>query len=93
MWPEQFTATMLQNRTNRLALVTLVYDWKLKANLNIISSQLGAQGTVWDLEHDNVSGLSGVRVVVEGVWSLRRATSRHSPCGVHHPPPTTTHHP
>jgi hypothetical protein len=37
----------------RLALVTLYYDWKLKANLNIISSQLGSQGTVWDLEWNN----------------------------------------
>lgn len=46
---------MFQNRTNRLALVTLYYDWALKANLNIISSQLGAQGTVWDLEWNNVS--------------------------------------
>jgi hypothetical protein len=31
----------------------LYYDWKLKANLNIISSQLGSQGTVWDLEWNN----------------------------------------
>lgn len=55
VWPEQFKSVMFQNRTNRLALVTLYYDWRLKANLNIISSQLGAQGTVWDLEWNNVS--------------------------------------
>ena len=52
VWPEQFKSVMFQNRTNRLALVTLYYDWQLGANLNIISSQLG--GTVWDLEWNNV---------------------------------------
>jgi hypothetical protein len=55
VWPEQFKAVMLQNRTDNLALVTLYYDWKLKANLNIIASQLGARGTIWDLEWNNVS--------------------------------------
>jgi hypothetical protein len=55
VWPEQFKAVMLQNRTDNLALVTLFYDWKLKANLNIIASQLGARGTIWDLEWNNVS--------------------------------------
>jgi hypothetical protein len=53
IWPEQFKSVMFQNRTNKLALVTLYYDWKLGANLNIISSQLGAAGTVWDLEWNN----------------------------------------
>lgn len=52
-WPEQFKSVMFQNRTNKLALVTLYYDWRAGANLNIISSQLGAAGTVWDLEWNN----------------------------------------
>lgn len=56
VWPEQFKSVMFQNRTNRLALVTLYYDWKLGANLNIISSQLGSAGTVWDLEWNNGEG-------------------------------------
>lgn len=53
IWPEQFKAVMFQNRTNRLALVQLYYDWKLGANLNLIASQLGAAGTVWDVEWNN----------------------------------------
>lgn len=53
IWPEQFKSVMFQNRTNKLALVTLYYDWRLGANLNIIGSQLGAAGTVWDLEWNN----------------------------------------
>ncbi|WIA20975.1 hypothetical protein OEZ85_005312 [Tetradesmus obliquus] len=49
----KFKATLFQNRTNKLALTTLYYDWKLGANLNIIANQLGKAGTVWDLEWNN----------------------------------------
>lgn len=61
IWPEQFKAVMFQNRTNKLALVQLYYDWKLGANLNLISSQLGSAGPpVWDLEWNN-GMLEGLR--------------------------------
>jgi hypothetical protein len=54
IWPEQFKAVMFQNRTNKLALVQLYYDWKLGANLNLIASQLGSAGPpVWDVEWNN----------------------------------------
>ena len=71
VWPEQFKSVMFQNRTNRLALVTLYYDWKLGANLNIISSQLGSAGTVWDLEWNNGEGTQGHMAAAThpgGVW-------------------------
>lgn len=51
VWPELFKATLFQNRTSKLALTYLYYDWKLGANLNLIANQLGK--TVWDLEWNN----------------------------------------
>lgn len=51
VWPELFKATLFQNRTGRLALTYLYYDWKAGANLNLIANQLGK--TVWDVEWNN----------------------------------------
>jgi len=42
-----------QNRSHSLALTQLYYDWPKQRNLNIITSQLGVRGTVWDLEFGN----------------------------------------
>eukprot|EP00197_Chlamydomonas_leiostraca_P010371 CAMPEP_0202860616 /NCGR_PEP_ID=MMETSP1391-20130828/2266_1 /ASSEMBLY_ACC=CAM_ASM_000867 /TAXON_ID=1034604 /ORGANISM="Chlamydomonas leiostraca, Strain SAG 11-49" /LENGTH=203 /DNA_ID=CAMNT_0049539827 /DNA_START=68 /DNA_END=676 /DNA_ORIENTATION=+ len=54
VWPEQFHAVLFENRTNRLALVDLWYDWPGKRNLNAIHAQLGTRGgTLMDLEYDN----------------------------------------
>ena len=53
VWPETLTATLLQNLTERLALTELFYEFPKGRNLNLIRSQLGAHGTVWDVEHDN----------------------------------------
>lgn len=46
-------AVLFQNRSSQLALTTLYYDWPRRRNLNLIQSQLGARGEVWDVEHDN----------------------------------------
>ena len=53
VWPDAFKAVLFQNRTSSLALVDLYYDWRAGKNLNLIRSQLGAHGTVWDIEHNN----------------------------------------
>ncbi|GAX74827.1 hypothetical protein CEUSTIGMA_g2273.t1, partial [Chlamydomonas eustigma] len=54
-WPKQFHATLFQNRSNSLAIVDLFYDWTGGRNLNIIGSQLGAKGTIFDIEFNNHS--------------------------------------
>jgi len=46
-------AVLLQNRSSQLALTTLYYDWPKGRNLNLIQTQLGARGEIWDIEHDN----------------------------------------
>lgn len=49
VWPEQFHAVLLQNRTgSNLALVDLWYDWPAGRNFNIVHKQLGP--TIYDLE-------------------------------------------
>lgn len=53
VWPTVFSATLFQNRSSRLALTQLHYDWPKRRNLNVIQSQLGARGEIWDLELDN----------------------------------------
>eukprot|EP01061_Rhynchopus_euleeides_P011146 TRINITY_DN20700_c0_g1_i1.p1 TRINITY_DN20700_c0_g1~~TRINITY_DN20700_c0_g1_i1.p1 ORF type:complete len:202 (+),score=39.96 TRINITY_DN20700_c0_g1_i1:51-608(+) len=53
VWPEQFHATLLQNRGGSLAKVELYYDWVNQRNYNLISPQLNATGDLWDLEYGN----------------------------------------
>ena len=48
VWPDQFHATLFQNRTGTLALLDLWYDWPGGRNFNIIHTQLGP--TIYDLE-------------------------------------------
>lgn len=50
-WPERFHAVLFQNRTGKLALVDLWYDFPLGLNVNIIRSQLGR--TLYDVEWTN----------------------------------------
>lgn len=86
VWPEQFKSVMFQNRTNRLALVTLYYDWKLGANLNIISSQLGAAGTVWDLEWNNGERHTAAQTPKGWLglaWLANKAWCCLAPCASH----------
>ncbi|KAF5834353.1 hypothetical protein DUNSADRAFT_9016 [Dunaliella salina] len=53
VWPEQFTAVLLQNRKNAYSLTELWYDFKGGRNMNLIQSQLDLKGTLFDLELDN----------------------------------------
>jgi hypothetical protein len=53
VWPDQFHATLLQNRSNDLALVSLFYDYKNGRNYNLITPQLMPQSTLFDLEYSN----------------------------------------
>ncbi|KAI8472888.1 MAG: hypothetical protein J3K34DRAFT_198117 [Monoraphidium minutum] len=53
VWPQQLSASLFQNRSGSLAMTSLYYDWKHKRNLNLIQTQLGARGEVWDIEHQN----------------------------------------
>ncbi|GBF95588.1 transferring glycosyl group transferase [Raphidocelis subcapitata] len=53
VWPQLFKAVLFQNRSSSLALTSLYYDWKGGRNLNLIQTQLGARGEIWDVEHDN----------------------------------------
>lgn len=48
VWPETFHAVTIQNRTGRLALVDLYYEWGKGRNANLIHSQLGT--TLYDIE-------------------------------------------
>jgi len=50
-WPLQFHASLLQNRSGRLATVDLWFDWPNGRNFNIIHDQQG--GTTYDLEWNN----------------------------------------
>lgn len=52
-WPQQFHSTLFQNRSGKLALVDLYYDWPGGRNLNIIRSQQGFTGTLYDVEYTN----------------------------------------
>ncbi|CAI5535824.1 unnamed protein product [Closterium sp. Naga37s-1] len=51
-WPERFHAVLFQNRSGRLALTELWYDWPGGRNLNAIRPQLSA-GTLMDVEWSN----------------------------------------
>lgn len=53
VWPDTFHSLLFQNRTDSLALVDLYYAWQKGRNLNLIRSQLGAKGVVWDIEWNN----------------------------------------
>lgn len=53
VWPVQFHAVILANRSNSLSLLDLYYDWPHKRNLIIIRPQLNKTGTTWDVEWNN----------------------------------------
>lgn len=53
IWPEQFRATLLQNRSNELALVTLYYDNINGRNYNIVRPQMSPTEVMFDLEYAN----------------------------------------
>ncbi|CAI5992072.1 unnamed protein product [Closterium sp. NIES-64] len=52
LWPERFHAVLFQNRSGRLALTELWYDWPGGRNMNAIRPQLSA-GTLMDVEWSN----------------------------------------
>ncbi|CAE5969162.1 unnamed protein product [Arabidopsis arenosa] len=51
VWPEQFHALMLMNKSGSLEIVDLWYDWVNGRNFNIIQKQLGK--LTYDLEWNN----------------------------------------
>ncbi|CAH8261598.1 unnamed protein product [Arabidopsis lyrata] len=51
VWPEQFHALMLMNKSGALEIVDLWYDWVNGRNFNIIQKQLGK--LTYDLEWNN----------------------------------------
>lgn len=53
VWPEQFTATLLVNRSGSLAELELAYDWPGGRNLIRIGKQQG--NVIWDVEWNNGS--------------------------------------
>jgi hypothetical protein len=53
LWPQQFTATLLQNLNGSLAELTLAYDWPGGRNLNLIASEQG--NVLWSVEWNNGS--------------------------------------
>lgn len=50
-WPLQFHAQMYQNRTGKLSMIDLWYDFPNGRNLNLIQKQLG--GVTHDVEYTN----------------------------------------
>ena len=55
VWPRQLRATLLQNRSNQLALVTLYYNFDAGRNYNVVVPQLDPAATMYDLEYGNGS--------------------------------------
>mmetsp|Transcript_6394 Transcript_6394/g.15295 ORF Transcript_6394/g.15295 Transcript_6394/m.15295 type:complete len:231 (+) Transcript_6394:43-735(+) len=53
VWPQQFTAVLLQNRKDDLSLTELWYDYEGGRNMNLIQSQLNLKGTLYDVEFNN----------------------------------------
>jgi hypothetical protein len=50
-WPLQFHAQMYQNRTGKLSMIDLWYDFPNERNLNLIQNQLGS--VIHDVEYTN----------------------------------------
>lgn len=50
-WPLQFHSQMYQNRTGKLSIIDLWYDYPNGRNLNLIQKQLGS--LTYDVEHNN----------------------------------------
>ena len=77
VWPDQFHAVLLQNRSGDLALVDLYYDWTNGRNYNIVKPQLDVKDTMYDLEYNNGStfyyfpGKAQCNVIEMGVGILR----------------------
>jgi hypothetical protein len=55
VWPNQFHAVLLQNRSGDLAMVDLYYDYLNGRNYNLIRPQMDAADTLYDLEYANGS--------------------------------------
>lgn len=52
-WPQQFTATLVVNRSSSLAELELAYDWPGGRNLIRIAKQ--QSNVIWDIEWNNGS--------------------------------------
>jgi hypothetical protein len=67
VWPEQFTATLVVNRSSHLAELELAYDWPGGRNLIVIAKQQGP--VVWDVEWNNGSSFFIDKKVPIGFFS------------------------
>ena len=77
VWPEQFHAQLFQNRSGRLAMVDLYYDWPGGRNMNLIHDQQGR--ILFDVEYNN-------RTSFYFTWGATRANDTckvmHFPVGI-----------